>query len=253
MALDKGERAEYGQKYGRISIATFYPNTLLNGVKRLDTIVQKRYVTALTPYLRSGQSFTAKFSNEQVEMVKGGWLNSPLAPFDSITQQFLSPVRAATTLIRAFYRNPPSRRNRAFTALVSRQRLAWVLDHSRDALFDARFVFIGMRDTGLRLVYSFDSAQVDLAGLLSALWNPQVLTNPGTTIGPVTVRYAKSIPANTSTLRFVFDIQTSYPDVLVYAPRERITNVFALAVKHANFIPQLVRGLDHTYGRKPAA
>ena len=186
-------------------------------------------------------------------MVEGGWLNSPLAPFDSITDQFLRCVRPATTSIRGFYRNPPSRRNRAFNALVSRQKLAWVLDHSKDALFDARFVFIGMRDTGLRLVYSFDSAQVDLGALLSALWNPQVLTNPGTTIGPVTVRYARSIPPGDSTLRFVFDIQTSYPSVLVYAPRERIADVFALAVKHANFIPQFVRGLNHTYGRKHAA
>ena len=222
-------------------------------MKRLNTFTQKRYVTALTPHLRSGQSFVAEFSDEQVEMVEGGWLNSPLAPFDSITQQFLRPVRSATTLVRAFYRNPPSRRNRAFEALVSKQRLAWVLDHSRDALFDARFVFIGMRDTGLRLVYSFDSDQADLAGLFGALWNPQFLVNPGTTIGPVTVRYAKSIPPDTSTLRFVFDIRTSYPDVLVYAPSERITDVFALAVKYANFTPPLVRGLHHTYGRKHAA
>ena len=122
-----------------------------------------------------------------------------------------------------------------------------------DTLFDARFVFIGMRDTGLRLVYSFDSEQADLAGLFGAFWNPQVLVNPGTTIGPVAVRYAKSIPPNTSALRFVLNIGTSSPGVLVYAPRERITDVFALAVKHANFTPQFVRGLNHTYGRKHAA
>jgi hypothetical protein len=66
-------------------------------MKRLDTFAQRRYVTALTPCLRSGQSFTAEFSNDQVEMVKGGWLNSPHAPFDSITQQFLRPVRPAAT------------------------------------------------------------------------------------------------------------------------------------------------------------
>jgi len=210
-------------------------------------------VTGVTPCLHSGQSFIAAFSDVTVEMVEGGWLNSPLAPFDNITQQFLRPVRPATTSIRAFYLNPPSRRNRAFMALVSKQKLAWVLDHSRDTLFDARFVFKGMRDTGLRLVYSFDSDQADLAGLFGALWNPQVLLNPGTNIGPVTVRFAKSIPPGTSTLRFVLDIRSSYPGVLVYAPRERITDVFALAVKHANFIPPLMRGLNHTYGRKRAA
>jgi hypothetical protein len=110
-----------------------------------------------------------------------------------------------------------------------------------------------MRDTGLRLVYSFDPDQVDLAGLFSALWNPQILANPGTTIGPVTVRYAKSIPPNTSTLRFVLDIGTSSPSLLIYAPREQITDAFALAVKHANFTPQLVRGLNHTYGWKRTA
>jgi hypothetical protein len=186
-------------------------------------------------------------------MVEGGWLNSPLAPFDIITQQFLRPVRSATTSIRAFNRNPPSRGNRAFKALVSKQKSGWILDPSKDALFDARFVFIGMRDTGLRLVYSFDSGKADLAGLFSALWNPLVLANPGTAIGPVTVRYAKSIPPDTSTLRFVLDIRTSYPSVFIYAPRERVTDVFALAVKHANFTPQMVRGLNHTYGRKHAA
>jgi hypothetical protein len=110
-----------------------------------------------------------------------------------------------------------------------------------------------MRDTGLRLVYSFDSDQADLAGWFGALWNPQFLGNPGTTIGPVAVRYAKSMPPDTSALRFVLNIGSSSPSVLVYAPRERTTGVFALAVKHANFIPQLARGLTHTYGRKHSA
>jgi len=138
-------------------------------------------------------------------------------------------------------------------ALVSKQKSGWILDPSKDALFDARFVFIGMRDTGLRLVYSFDSEQADLDVLFSALWNPNGLANPGTTIGPVAVRYAKSIPPETSTLRFVLDIRSSYPAVLVYAPRQRIADVFALAVKHANFIPQFVRALNHAYGRKNVA
>ncbi len=110
-----------------------------------------------------------------------------------------------------------------------------------------------MRDTGLRLVYSFDSDRVDLAGLFGALWNPEVLGNPGSTVGPVIVRYAKSIPPDTSTVRFVLDIRLSYPNMLVYAPRERITDVFALAVKRANFIPGIVRALNHSYGRKHAA
>jgi hypothetical protein len=222
-------------------------------MKHINSLTQKKYVTAVTPYLNSGQSFTAEFSNVEVAMVEGGWLNSPLAPFDTITQQFLRPVRPATTSIRAFQRNPPSRRNRAFTALISKRKTAWILDHSSETLFDARFVFTSMRDAGLRLVYSFDSDQADLPGLFGALWNPQILVNPGTTIGSATARYARSIPPDTSTLRFVLDIRTSYPSVLVYAPRKRITEIFALAIKHANFVPQLMQGLNHTYGRKLTA
>jgi hypothetical protein len=218
----------------------------------LNAFTQKRYVAALTPYLRSGRSFTARFSDKAVEVVEGGWLNSPLAPFDSITQQFLRPVQSATTSIRAFYRYYPSRRNRAFKALVTKKPDAWTMDPSNEKLFNARFVFIGMRDSGLRLVYSFDSDQVDLAKLFGALWNPQFLLNPATTIGPVTVRYAKSIPPDTSTVRFVLNITSSDPDVLIYAPRERIARVFAIAVKHAKFIPPLARGLSYTYGRKQA-
>jgi hypothetical protein len=218
----------------------------------LDAFTQKRYVAAATPYLRSGRSFIARFSDKEVEMVKGGWLNSPLAPFDSITEQFLRPVQSATTSIRAFYRYHPSRRNRAFKALVSKRTDAWTMDPSNEKLFDARFVFIGMRDSGLRLVYSFDSDQVDLAKLFGALWNPQILLNPGTAIGPVIVRYAKSVPPDTSTVRFVLNIANSYPDLLVYAPRERIARAFAIAVKHAKFIPPLARGLSFTYGRKHA-
>ena len=222
-------------------------------MKHLSVFTQKRYVAALTPHLAGAQSFTAEFSDKTVEMVPGGWLNSPLAPFDSITERFLVPVRPATTSIRAFYFNPPSRRNKAFKALVFSQESGWVLDHTNEALFDARFVFIGMRDTGLRLVYSFDSEQVDLGELFSALWNPNGMANPGTVVGPATVRYAKSIPPKTSIIRFVFEIRSSHPALLVYAPRQRVSKVFALAVKHANFIPQFIRSLDHSYGRKRVA
>lgn len=218
----------------------------------LTVLAQKRYVAKLLPYLVSGQSFFARFSDKYVETVEGSWLNSPLAPFDAVTQQFLQPVRPATTSIRAFYRYPPSRRNRAFKTLVSRQKTGWTMDPSNEALFDARFVFIGMRDTGLRLVYSFDSERIDLNVLFSALWNPVLLTNPGTGIGPVTVRFAKSIPPETSTLRFVLHIG-SCPEVLVYAPRHRIRDVFALAVKRANFKPQFAQALNQTPGRKHAA
>ena len=222
-------------------------------MKHLSPLTQKRFVAALAPRLRSLQFFFADFSDKHVEVVEGGWLNSPLAPWESMTRQFLGPVRTATTSIRAFYRNPPSRRNRVFKALVSKDKSGWTMDPSNKDLFDARFVFLGMRDSGLRLVYSFDSKKVDLGALFSALWNPHGLANPGTAVGPVIVRYAKSIPPESSTLRFVLNIGSSRPCVLVYAPRRRISSVFALAVKHANFIPPLIRSLDHSYGQKQVA
>jgi len=105
----------------------------------------------------------------------------------------------------------------------------------------------GMRDLGLRLVYSFDSSRLDLPQLLSALWNPQVLANPATKIGPSAVRYAKDIPAGSSMVRFVLEPGDYQPDVLLYFAPDRILNIFKLATEHCNFTRHITRGIVKSF------
>jgi hypothetical protein len=233
-------------------------------MRPLDPYTRNRYIRALTPHLLARQCFTANLSGwfpVGVEKGKAIYenenlvLKGPFPEYGEVSQHFLLPVRDALECIRAFpFRYLyPARRNSAFQASVKRAGRGCVFDHSRDEAFDARFVFRGIVDTGCRLVYSFDSRKVDLPHWLSRLWDPQVLTNPATAIGESSVRYAKDFSGRKSHLRFVPQDSSPYefPHVLIYAPPERIVELFRLATKCACFRPQLQRGLTQTYGRKP--
>ncbi len=181
-------------------------------------------------------------------------LNGPFPEYNEVTQHFMRPIRPVIESIRAFPLRYlyPARGNAAFQTLLKRTGRGSAFDHSKDEVFDARFVFRGIVDTGCRLVYSFESRKTDLGQWLSNLWNPQVLTNPATSIGKSTVRYAKDFSRQPHQLRFVPQNGFAYenPHVLIYAPRERIIELFRLATKYANFTRHFRRGIVQTYGRR---
>lgn len=105
-----------------------------------------------------------------------------------------------------------------------------------------------MRDTALRFVYSFDSRKIDLATLFGALWNPAVLTNPATAIGATAVRHAKDIPRGSSTIRFVVHCDSyGAPEVLIYASKDRIVDLFSFATEHIQFDHFRVRNIMKNY------
>jgi hypothetical protein len=218
-------------------------------MKRIDPAARKRFVRALKPQLLERQMFGAEFSDYRAARMEAGKvvMNPPFAGFDDITRQFLALVRPAVQTIRAFRRNPPSPRHRKYSRLLTSRGRALCADHSKAELFDATYVFEAMRDTGLRFVYSFTSRQVDLAALFSSLWNPYVLTNPATGIGPATVRYAKAIPTPSSTLRFVMSRDSYSPSVFVYAPKDRIVELFGFATEHMQFDKFRVRDVMQNY------
>lgn len=224
-------------------------------MKALDTNTRNRYVRALTPHLLERQCFYASLSNWQPARIikRQVVLKGPFPEYAELSQHFLLPVRPALESIRAFpFRYLyPVRQHVRFNGLLKRTRDGCLFDHSADEAFDARFVFRGVVETGCRLVYSFDSRKLDLAQWLSRLWDPQVLTNPATALGKSTVRYAKDFSGREDLLRFVPQDSSPYelPHVLIYAPRERIIEIFRLTTKCGSFTPHLRSGLTQTCGR----
>jgi hypothetical protein len=222
-------------------------------MKRLPPSIVAKYVAALRPHLLERQAFTAVFSDYQAASIIDGTmvLNEPFSEYDHITSRFLAPVRPAVQSVRGFARFLSTKRNRRFEALIDKKGRGNVFkfDHSSDVLFDARQVLAGMTDTGLRLVFSFDSSRADLPLLLSALWNPQVLANPATKIGASAVRHAKDIPGGSPVIRFIMTPGAYQPEVLIYGAPDRITGIFRLATRHSHFTRQVVRGLVTAYGK----
>lgn len=219
-------------------------------MKRINPAARKRFVQALTPHLLARQSFLAAFSDYRAAKVVAGKvvMNPPFTGFDDIARQFLGVVKPAVQTIRAFRRNPPSSRYRKYSSLLKSRGQALLADHTSDEFFDAAFVFNAMRDTGLRFVYSIDSRKVDLAMLFGALWNPAVLLNPATAIGATTVRHAKDMPGGDSTIRFVMHRDSiGAPDVFIYAPKDRIVELFKFATEHIQFDRFRVRDLMRNY------
>jgi hypothetical protein len=88
-----------------------------------------------------------------------------------------------------------------------------------------------------------------LASILGSLWAVQVLDNPGTAIGRPAVEYAKRIPEDSATVRFAF-VLWAYddPHVLIYASRDRILELFSLALRQASVSRHFGRNLSAIYG-----
>jgi hypothetical protein len=211
---------------------------------QIPSYIRKKYAAKLRPIVASRQAIYCRFWDSAATDVNLPW-------HDNITNTFLNPIRPAVESVRGFLRFPEERRNRTFEKLFAERDGSWFLDHTRDEAFDSRFVCRGLSDTGLRLVYSCDSTKVDLAILFGALWDVEVLDNPATAIGKTAVAYAKQIPKRSSTLRFAFSLLAydEPPSILIYASRERILEVFSLALSHTNVSRHFRRNLTAIYGK----